>query len=310
MPGIVRTVERILLVANPISGRGKVERHLDKVAELLKRVGVHVDVFTTEKKGDARRAASECCGGAILCFGGDGTFNEVLNGTDLDASALGIIPAGTGNVLAKELGIPRSPALAVQTLLNGKIVSYDLGYAGDRRFISVFGAGLDAHIVDLVHRKRGGKLTLFHYIPFLFRQAFQLPQWDISVRVDGQALTQRGNVVCIGNGRSYGGPIQLTPAACPQDGEFDAMVTQIGGPAEIWNPALAALLRCLHACRSARYTRGKRFSVQSPCDDVPWQVDGDLGGTLPIEVWCEPGRVRMIAPRDYQPGPNRYSAMA
>ena len=301
MGGLAGYQGEALLIANPISGWGKVARHLKEVADALRALGLELSVCETGGPGDARKAAGEFGGGLILSFGGDGTFNEVLNGADPERAVLGVIPAGTGNVLAKELRVPRCPRRAVRALAGGRIVRYDMGVCNDRRFACVFGAGLDAHIVQLVHEARGGNLTQLHYVPVLLRSALRAEPWEIEVRLDGERLADGMNIVCAGNSRSYGGPIEMTPAASPTDGRLDVMASRVGGPLDIWGPGMAALGRALHVSGSALYGRGVEVEVRSPRDDVPWEVDGDLGGRLPAHVRCEPGRVRMVASREFRP---------
>jgi len=294
--GFAGNPNAILIIANPISGGGRAGRYLDAVAQTVSECGVKPQVFKTARAGDARRAAGEFTGQVILSFGGDGTFNEVLNGADLGRCALGVLPAGAGNVIAKELGVPRDPIAAVCALASGRIVPLDLGVCNGRRFISMVGAGMDAHIVNLIHRRRRGRVSQLHYVPSLLRESMRPQHWGISVSVDDAPLARGANLVCVGNTHSYGGPIEMTPAACPTDGALDVMVTAAGNAVELLTAGLASLLRALHASRSSLYTRGRRVRLTSRRQDVPWQVDGDPGGCLPAELHCEPAGVRVLVP--------------
>jgi len=292
----------VLLVGNPISGRGKVARHLDAVAEWVRGLGLNVRVLRTGGPGDAREAAREFSGHIILVFGGDGTFNEVLNGADLDACVLGIIPAGTGNVLAKELGVPRHAPSAVRALGEGETRAFDLAVCNGRRFISVVGAGIDAHVVNLVHEARAGRLTHLHYLPPLLQLALRPVHWGVRVEVDGACLCEDADLVCVGNTHSYGGPIEMTPMAVPTDGLLDVVACRIRGMGDMIGPALGAILRSLHGLPSARYGRGRKVRLERGAREVPWQVDGDAGGWLPAQISCVPARVRIIVPRGSRPG--------
>ncbi len=255
----------------------------------------------TARAGDARRAAREFTGGAILSFGGDGTFNEVLNGADLDRCILGVIPAGAGNVLAKEIGLPLDPLAAFRLLAEGMVARFDLGLCNARRFICMFGAGFDAHVVRVIHQSRRGHLTQLHYFPVIARQFLRPLRWQISAMVDGEPFASEVNLFCVGNTHSYGGPVEMTPVACPTDGAFDVMAARIRTIDEMCEATVAALLRGLHLCGGVRYARGRRVQVSSPRKDVPWEVDGDFGGFLPAEIRCEPGRVRLITPTSFRP---------
>ncbi len=300
MSGLAGQHGDVLLVGNPISGRGKVARHLDGVAEAVRALGLDVRVLESSGPGDAREAARNFSGGVILSFGGDGTFNEVLNGADLDRCLLGIIPAGAGNVFAKELDVPGNPLGAVGALAAGKTARLDLGVCNGRRFISMVGAGMDAHIVRTIHRARRGHLTQWHYVPAMLRQVFLCTRWAIQVEVDGGLFLEDADVVCVGNAHSYGGPVELTPMATPTDGLLDVMALRSRNAGDMLGPGLASLLRSLHAFPGACYGRGRVVRLSSTRDDVPWQVDGDAGGRLPAELTCEPARVRMLVPRGFR----------
>ena len=165
---------------------------------------------------------------------------------------------------------------------------------------------MDAHIVRLVHEQRKRHLTQLHYLPILVSRALVPTAWKIRVEVDGTLLYEGANVVCVGNSRSYGGPVAVTPCASPVDGKLDVMATRIGNILELLQPGLAALLRGLHASEGAVYGRGKRVRLTSPRDQVPWEVDGDYGGQLPAEIHVEPGRLRLLTPRSFHPEPRGY----
>lgn len=306
MPGLAGYQGDLLLVANPVSGQGAVGRHLGEVEELLRELGVAVLVVETEGPGDGREAAAEFREGVILSFGGDGTFNEVLNGADLDRCVLGVIPAGTGNVLAKELGLSHNPRLALQALAQGKVTDYDLAVCNGQRCACVCGAGVDADIVRVVHEQRRRHLTQLHYVPFLIHRALRPRDWKVRVEVDGRCVAPSANVVCVSNSRSYGGPIEVTPAASPTDGLLDVMATRITNVAEILQPGTAALLRGLHASGSALYARGRNIRLSSPLEEVPCQVDGDYCGSLPARIHVEPGRLRLLTPRSFAPRVKGY----
>jgi len=286
----------VMLVGNPISGLGKARTDLQHVADLLRRGTRSLRIVQTTRKGDAQEAANDFGGDAIVAFGGDGTVNEVINGAHLDRCAVAVVPAGTGNVLAKELRMPMACPQAVRAILGGRVERLDLGLCNGRRFVSVFGAGLDAHVVEAVHQCRRKWLTPLHYVPHLLRYFLRPPHWDISVSVDGKPFLSGADVVCVGNARNYGGPVSMTSAASPTDGVFDVMALPLRSVLDAAVPAAAALLRSMHACPAVRYGRGRRVLATSSRRDVPWQVDGEVGGKLPAEIHIEPRGIGVIVP--------------
>ena len=299
------TFDRTLLIGNPTSGGGKVGRWFDKVATAVRGTGSGVEAVLTEGPGDAERAARHCGGhnALVMAFGGDGTFNEILNGADLDRCTLAVIPAGTGNVLAKELGVSRRLTQAVGQLLRGKLVRFDVGVCNGRRFINMFGAGVDARIVELVHERRGRRLTQLHYIPHLVRTLLELPPWEITVQVDGGEAARASGQVIVGNTHTYGGPIAMTPVAVPTDGLLDVMWMRRGGLADTLAVGVCTLMRSLHLSRLARYGRGRQITVSAPDQRVPYQLDGEAVGCLPVEITVQPNAARILVPSTFRPGP-------
>lgn len=300
---LMHAFDRVLLVANPISGGGRAARWLERVATAFREAGREVETVLTQRAGDAREAAGACrhANALVVAFGGDGTFNEILNGADLNRCALAIIPAGAGNVLAKELRVSWRPAQAVRQLLNGRLVRLDVGVCNDRRFISVFGAGIDAWVVHLVHQHRRRLMTQLHYVPHLARYMLTGPQWEITVEVDGRAFGQAAEQVSVGNTQSYGGPIRMTPAAVPTDGLLDVMWLRRRGPVDIIPLVACTLLRTLHLSPYARYGRGRRVVLKAPGQRVPCEVDGDAAGFLPVEIDIRPGAARLLVPACFRP---------
>lgn len=289
-------LRNVLLVGNPVSGVGRAGRYLDVAEEHFRRRGAAVEVVRTERAGDAMAAARGFSDGLIVAIGGDGTVNEVLNGADLDRCALSVMPAGTGNVLATELGLAtRDPERWTHLIEAGRPVRMDLGVCNGRRFACMFGAGLDAHVVDLVHRSRARRLTLLHFVPTLVRVMLRMPQWGIRVTLDGRPFVTRSDLVCVGNTRTYGGPFSPASAASPVDAVLDAMAARFEIFPDYLLPCLATFLHSTHACPLVRYARGRRVRVTSSRPDVPYQIDGDPAGHLPADIRIEPARLCVIA---------------
>jgi len=292
--------DRMLLVANPTSGGGKAGRWVERVAEAFRQEGCGVEILLTSGAGQAREAAGRCQLPLIVVFGGDGTFNEVLNGADLERTTLAVVPAGTGNVLAKELGMSQHPLRAVRQLLGGRTVVLDACTCNGRLFSCMFGAGIDAAVVDRVHSRRRGGLTQWHYVPHTVACTLGSSRWRIDVTVDGQPFAQGMSQVALGNTHSYGGPIEMTPAASPADGLLDVMCMRFGGLIDTCRKAAACALRRLHRTRGVLYGHGRRMVVSSDCD-VPYELDGDPGGRLPAEVEVLPASMGLLAPASFQP---------
>ncbi len=294
--------DKALIVANPTSGSRKAVRWFDRVVKAFRRGGWPVEPVLTEHAGHGRQAANNHEGerALLIAFGGDGTFNELLNGADPERTTLAIIPAGTGNVLANELGMSHHPLRAVGQLLRGRPVTFDVGLCNGRRFVSVFGAGIDGAVVRAVHEARRGKLAQFHYVPHAVRAVLERPEWGIRVEVDGRPVAEGLDLASVGNTHSYGGPIEMTSAAAPDDGLLDVMCLPRRGVVEMAQMAAWSLLHALHRSRRVHYVRGRSVRVGAAMQGVPYQVDGEPAGTLPAEIIVVPRALGVLAPADYR----------
>jgi YegS/Rv2252/BmrU family lipid kinase len=297
--------DHVIVIANPTSGSGRAANRLRAVVCGLQALGAPVDSVVTQAPGDARDAAQKASGDAplLVAFGGDGTFNEVLNGAPLERAVLGLVPAGTGNVLAKELGLSLKPHRAAAQLVEGDTVRYDIGECNARLFACMFGAGFDARVVQLVDEGRGNSMSKLRYVPYVAKALWHMPRWDIRVEVDGQTLATGMRQVIVANTRSYGGPVQMAPAAGPNDGCLDAAALPMRGAIGCAGAACQALLRRVHKAGSAAYGRGSEFTVTADADDVPVQIDGEPAGSLPASITVHPGAARLLAPAGYSPVP-------
>jgi YegS/Rv2252/BmrU family lipid kinase len=298
----VQPFESVLLIANPTSGGGKAGRLLGRVAETLASSGRAVQAVRTQQAGDARQAAAQArAGQLIVAFGGDGTVNEVLNGADLERNALAVIPAGTGNVLGKELGMSRRPLRAARQMLDGQEVRFDVGLANGRRFMCVFGAGIDGCVVRLVHERRGGRLTQLHYVPHLVGALLGRARWCIRAEADGRLFADGADQVAAGNTHSYGGPMEMTPAARPDDGLLDVMAFSQRSLLDTLCLVVGGFRRTLHRSPRVLYGRARRVVLTADAQDVPYQVDGEPAGVLPVELTLLPGAARLIVPAGFRP---------
>jgi len=262
----------------------------------------------TTAPGAARKLAAEAIDEGfetIIAAGGDGTLNEVLNGLgDVpDGFArvrLGIMPLGTVNVFARELGFPTQPDDAWFVLERAQESRIDLGCIEHQSegvvrrdyFVQLAGAGLDARAIELVSwplKKRVGPLAYFYAG---LRALFAKPP-EITVAVGSQIT--RGQLVLIGNGRLYGGPFQLFPGADLRDGLLDVCVF----PRANW----WTLLRCgppLLAWKRLPETAVVRLRLESfelsACSLTPFEIDGELAGRLPVKVYVKRSCLRILMP--------------
>ena len=304
--------KRVLVVFNPKAGRRRLGK-LQRTIAAMRRTGAEVELQATAARGDAERLAREACGGIngfaaldlLAIAGGDGTINEAVNGI-MSARGAGamsllplcIVPLGTANVLAREIGQRFSPAAAARTALGGERRRVYLGEANGRCFTIMAGAGFDAHVVANVStalKQRIGKLA---YVWEALRQLFLFPYGCYCVTVDGAAYEAASVVVA--KGRLYAGPYVAAPAARLDSPEFQVCLFQRGGRWNAIRYAVALTLGLLPRLSDYRIVSGRAIRIEGPPGD-PVQGDGDIIAHLPAEIRLAPVSLSLMAPAAASP---------
>jgi YegS/Rv2252/BmrU family lipid kinase len=289
-----------LVIVNPQAGPG-VGASAAPALDRLRRAGWQVDVCETTRRGHAAelaRAAVTQGYHVVIGCGGDGTLNEVVQGLVGSEVALGIIPLGTANVLARELHIPLDPPGAANVLIAGRTRRIDVGLAGDRAFLMMAGIGLDAHVVEEVEAgpRRVPRLLK---APVLFlttlRRVLTYPGTPMELTVNGQTVRGRVLMVVAGNIRSYAGVFQIAHAAVWDDGVLDLVVIFAGGLLVKLNSFLMILRRRSTDRRRIAYFRTREAHIVA-AQPVPVQADGDLVGVTPMTISIRPVALRVVVP--------------
>lgn len=235
----------------------------------------------------------------VIAAGGDGTVTEVISAIlPYPHLKLGIIPVGTGNRLACNLGIPTHIKGALETALDGVPHPIDVGRINDRYFSLMAGAGLDAEIMDKVHPLEKRTMGIFAYIWKGFQRAFQTPYAIFEIEADGQHLRYRGIGIVIANaGNLLGRYFTLTPGAKPDDGLFDICLLASRRRTDYWTSIIQILSQQKRgiADKGVRHLRARRMTIRSR-PKVKVQADGDVIGTTPIEIEALPNAVAVMVP--------------
>ena len=287
---------RVKLIINPIAGGGYGLKILPHVLRCLERRGIEVEVFRTQKKGDACEAARNSQNyKAIATMGGDGTFNEVINGAIGNDVPLGLIPLGTANVLARELRIPLDPIQAAHVIARGNTRRIDAGKADSRHFFLMAGIGFDAEVVKVLEANRKGNISMATYaIPILKAMwNYKFPALD--VEVDGKLIAEGAGFVFVSNTRRYTGPFVIANKAKVDDGLLDVFIFPGRNYLKLLKYTAGILLWIADRIKEVKYLQGKEIRVSS-ADEVSYQLDGDLGGPLPARFQVVPGALNIIVP--------------
>jgi diacylglycerol kinase (ATP) len=290
---------RMAAIFNPASGGGQFRRDLPLIVESLGRLGWDVAVRPTEGEGHATLLAREALEEGVdrvVVIGGDGTVNETLNGLAGSDVPLAIVPTGTVNVLALELGLPLDPPDAVRVAAEAGATRIDLGLAGERYFALMAGVGLDADVVSRVRptMKRALKEAAF----VLQGLTTYLTSKHPLVQIECADRCTEGYFVVLGNARNYGGTFGITPLADMRDGLLDVVVLKDMGFLSVAHYWLAALLSAHLQHPKVEYfrTASARLTVAEGDSPVLVQTDGEIAGRLPLECRVVPGALRIVTP--------------
>lgn len=222
---------KLAVIVNPISGAGgrrDARRARTELAQSLAREhGMDAQVLVSEFQGHARQLAEAAVAAGIprlLAWGGDGTLNEVASAVAFRDAIVGIIPSGSGNGLARELGIPLQPRDAFAVALNGRERRIDVGEIDGRLFFNVCGIGLDARVAHEFATHTTTRRGFSRYLEITCRELFRYSPDEHTVVVNGAMVRSRALMIAIANGRQYGNGALIAPAAIVDDGQLDVVV--------------------------------------------------------------------------------------
>ena len=296
------STRKAVLISNPKTGRYISKRKtIQQLALDLQKLGLDVELKLTKGPGDATEIASQAARNGstdVIVAGGDGTINEAIQGMVGTNARLGILPRGTANVLARELGLPMNVDEAVSVAARGKVRRIHFGIATDdttreqRHFVLMAGIGLDASVVRRVNpglKKRIGKGAF--WLSGLSHLATWHPQ-KFTLEIDGNKYS--ATFAAIGKATRYGGDLMVTPRANLEVPEFEVCLIETFS-------RVRYLQFLSHAMRSGigndregiRFLKTKKVRAVG---EAPVQVDGEVIGSLPMTFEISPHSLEVIVP--------------
>jgi len=296
-------ISRVVAVINPVSGAGldpqAAARRTALVREVLGRHGLTPGVHLTERGGHARAlAAAAAAAGAdlVIVWGGDGTVNEAGSALIGSRTALGLVPAGSGNGLAASLCVPREARAALEHLLAAPVRVIDVGFLGDRPFFNIAGIGLDAHIATEFNRRTRGRRGKWPYVTIGVREGLRYRALDYELEFDGSPSTATALLIAFANGAEYGMGACLSPGAELDDGLLEATVVEDRSALARFIDARHLALRTIARAPGVRCARIRRGSVSRPGGPMLYHVDGEPGiATARLDVRLEAAALRVKA---------------
>jgi YegS/Rv2252/BmrU family lipid kinase len=294
----------VFAIVNPLSGAGaNPDAAAQRKALLVRRfvdAGITGGVHVTERRGHATElAANAVAQGArvVLAWGGDGTINEIASVLSGTATALAVIPAGSGNGFARDLEIPWQPDDAIRVAIRGRDRAIDAGEINGRLFFNIAGIGIDAVIAEQFNAQgKLGRRGLGPYVRIGLRECFTYEGRHYKVRLDGEDIAAHALLIAFANGREYGNRIRLAPKARMDDGKLEALVVDERAP-------VRRLLAARHlalgtADRLPRLTqRSITSAVVETNGEMLYHVDGEIGRARDrIDVRIRPGALKVRVP--------------
>jgi diacylglycerol kinase (ATP) len=316
------------LIYNPSGGQVVVRHELDNVAAFLNRYGWSVALRETSKPLEATELARYAVNkGArvVIVAGGDGTINEVANGLVNTDAALGVLPVGTSNSWALQMGIPAlNPKLpgtpvvkmiatleeriarplpanyyrkvllgAARVLVEGHTVAVDMGELSGRYFLMWAGIGFDAASAKSVSLKEKRALGSWAYVLSTIKSAYRYSSTDVRLNLDGKVVKVDTPFIVVSNIQLYGGMVEIGAKACVQDAKLDVCIFKGDGFFTFVQHAMKVLTHRHLQDPNVEYYQCREIVVES-VPSLPVHVDGEPFTRTPVAIHTVPSSLKVI----------------
>lgn len=289
--------KRALLIINPVSGTRSKHGLGKYVSTRLKESGINVKIGLTQGSGDACNMATQAANQGfdmVITAGGDGTVNEAANGLAFSDCTLGILPFGSGNGLARSLGIPQDIYAALKIIEEGHSICCDRGLANGKPFYCTFGIGLDATVSEkFASEKKRGRTT---YIRSVFREFLNYKSQAYGIIIDGKVITEKAIIIAVCNASQYGNNAYIAPKAKLTDGLLDITVVHSDNPFSSILVGVDLMVGNIDKNRSIETFKTPSVTI-TRLTEGPVHLDGEpLQMGKRIDISCEPHALNVFAP--------------
>jgi YegS/Rv2252/BmrU family lipid kinase len=262
-----------VLILNPTAGSHRKSRQLSRIIYQLRVTYPNLNIVSTRKMDDGIRLAQEAvqsdCS-LIICAGGDGTINEVINGLAGTDTALAILPTGTGNALAREIGLPTNALKATKQISTLKQTAVPLGLVNGRYFLLLTGIGFDAFVIAQVWPRLKKRIGVLAYVVAGFFSLFKYPYPTIRFEIQDRVVI--GTSGFVSKARCELGPFAIAPQASVQEPWLHLFIFKGRGPIAYLRYTLAVLLGRHTRLPDVEYQKVKEVVASS---DSPVYVHAD-----------------------------------
>jgi diacylglycerol kinase (ATP) len=285
----------IALLTNPTAGKGRGAKVRQRVVGRLRAAGLTVRDLSGRDAGEALELARQCVADgvdALVVCGGDGMVHLAVQAVANTGTPLGIVPAGTGNDVARYFDLPRKdPDAAVDRVVAGTTRTVDLARSGSQFFVTVLAAGFDAKVNERANRMTWPKGQMRYNIATLAELRVFEPL-SYTLQLDDRQVSLEAMLVAVGNGPSFGGGLRITEGAVLDDGLLDVVIIK-----PISKPDLIRTYPKLFKGTHVHHPQYEHHLVRSVTIAAPGIVayaDGERFGPLPLTVECAPGALTVL----------------
>jgi diacylglycerol kinase (ATP) len=237
----------------------------------------------------------------VIVVGGDGTIREVAHGLEGSNKTLLVVPCGTENLLANELGFDEKLKTLIDTFEAGYIRPLDLGSANGKCFTSIAGFGFDGRVVERVSEQRKGHINYFDYFQPLWRTFWDYKYNAMMVEVDGEEIFNGHGLVFVGNISRYAVGLQILHYADFGDGLLDVCIYKCSSRLHLLKHSLVTVLKQHVYSSDVVYRQGESISISSQSALISTEIDGDPGPSLPVQINVIPQAVNVMVPVGAKP---------
>ena len=272
----------IYAICNPAAGNGRGRKIGMQVENALKEKGIPYHFCWTEYPGHATKLAEEAKNAGyetVLSIGGDGTAFEIARGLVHSQTALGIIPAGTGNDFVKTIAVPRDPLAALDHTLSHPPRKTDIGFFNDRSFLNEIGTGFDVMVLDYAQKAKRYCRGLMPYLYGVLQAIFRFRAIPLTYTLEnGDTVTQDAFVIGVANGGVFGGGIVIAPDAKADDGLLDVVIVDNVKKHHLPARLIGLLQGKILSFPETHFARVTSISFSAP--DMRLNADGEI---LPVD---------------------------
>ncbi len=295
----------IAYIINPKSGASSHKLTGRQFQAYLVRNGFEVRVSLTMSLDHACELATDAavdyhCA-LVVVVGGDGTVREAAHGLEGSNKPLLIVPCGTENLLANELGFDEKLETLIKTFEMGYIRSLDMGNANGKCFTSVAGFGFDGEIVRRVSEQRRGHIAHSDYFWPIWRTFWDYKFDAMRVEIDGEEIFDGPCLVFVGNTSRYAMGLDILRKADFSDGLLDVCIYKCASQLHLVKHSMATILKQHTRSSNVIYRQGKSITVSSTNDSISTEIDGDPGPGLPVQINVIPQAVNVMSPEGARP---------